>query len=317
MIYSQRRKADGDKRRRAVRLLMVGLGVIAIAGAILFVLDVLDTLPFGIRVRDSELVSLWNESRYDDVIVASAEILAEDPFDGEALTFGGFASFYTGIEIVQPAEQRERVELAIVMLRKALHVPRAPLPAERDYVLAKAYYHKGSEYVDLSIRYMERSIERGFDAVDSRTYLGLGYARLGDYRNSALWFERAIEHAPPDEVDAIRIKAAEAYVELGDYATAQARLERAIDSLDDQFLVLMARNRLASVLIVEEDLVAAESVLDETIERFPDSADAYYYLGIVYDQTERDVQARDMWRTAREMDPNHTKALQQLANWGE
>ncbi len=315
MIYSRGRKPDGDRSKRTVRLLVVGLALIGVVGGTVFALQAADWLPFGIRLRDTELVSLWNESRYEEVLTMAESILEEDPLDAEALTFGGFAHFYIGVELVQRADQLAHLDRSIEMLRKAMHVPRAPLRGERDYVLAKAYYHKGEEYVDLSIRYMTESLEEGYDAPDSRTYLGLSHARLGEYEESAAWYERAIEHAPPDAVDTVRIKAAETYVELGDYGSARARLEEAIASLDDEFLVLMARNQLASVLILDDRLDRAEEVLDDTIERYPESADAYYYLGIVYDRTDRAVGARDLWRTAREIDPNHTKALQRLANW--
>ena len=315
MIYSQGRKPEGDRRKRVVRLLVVGLVLAGVAGGAVFALDSADWLPFGIRLRDTELLSLWNESRYGEVLSMAESILEENPLDAEALTFGGFAHFYVGIELVQRAEQLEHLDRSIVMLRKAMHVPRAPLQAERDYVLGKAYYHKGDEYVELSVRYLTDSLEGGYEAPDSRTYLGLGYARLGDYEESAAWYERAIEHAPDDEIAAVRIKAAETYVQLGDYDAARARLNDAIASLDDEFLVLMARNQLASVLLLDDRLERAEQVLNATIERFPQSADAYYYLGIVYDRTDRAVEARDLWRTAREIDPNHTKALQRLANW--
>lgn len=315
MIYSQGRKPDGDRRKRLVRLLVVGLVLIGVAGGTVVALDAADWLPFGIKLRDTELVSLWNDSRYEEVLSMTESILEEEPLDAEALTFGGFAHFYVGIELVQRAEQLAYLDRSIEMLRKAMHVPRAPLGAERDYVLGKAYYHKGDDYVDLSVRYMTRSLEGGYEAPDSRTYLGLAYARLGEYEESVAWYERAIEHAPPAEVDAIRIKAAETYTQLGDYELARRRLNEAIASLDDEFLVLMARNQLASVLILDGRLARAEQVLDDTIERFPQSADAYYYLGVVYDRTDRAVEARDLWRTARELDPNHTQALQRLANW--
>jgi tetratricopeptide (TPR) repeat protein len=273
-------------------------------------------VPFGVARRDTELVALWNGGRYEDVRNTAESVLSERPLDGEALTFAGFARFYTGIELVERAEQLEHLDAAITLLRKALHVPRAPLAAERDYVLAKAYYHKGDEYVDLAVRYMERSLEGGFEASDTRTYLGMSYARLGEWESSVAWFEQALQFSGTDEINAVRVKAAEAYVELGDYASARTALRRAIDSLDDEFLVLMARNQLASVLILDESLGEAESLLQRTIEQYPESADAYYYLGIVYDQSDRAVEARDLWRTAREIDPNHTEALRRLANWG-
>ncbi|MFW5684849.1 MAG: tetratricopeptide repeat protein [Spirochaetota bacterium] len=316
MMYSQGKKSGGESNRGWIRGVVVGLAIVLVAGGVVAALGALDAVPFGIPRRDTELVALWNDRRYDDVLAAAEAILAERPFDGEALTFAGFAHFYIGIEVVQRVEQLEHIDASIELLRKALHVPRAPLAAERDYVLAKAYYHKDDQYVDLAVRYMERSLERGFESPDSRTYLGMGYARLGAWQESVEWFERALELASTADMNALRVKAAEAYVELGDYASARRTLRRAIESLDDAFLVLMARNQLASVLILDGALDEAEELLEQTIEQFPESADAYYYLGIVYDQTDRGVQARDLWRTAREIDPNHTEALRRLANWG-
>jgi len=316
MIYSQGKKPGGQKKRVVVRLLVVGLGVLGLGGGVLFALDALDIAPLGVRSGDNELLRLWNESDYEAVRATAESILAEHALDGKALTFGGFAEFYTGVELVEQEARRERLDRSIELLRKALHVPRAPLEAERDYVLAKAYFHKGAEYMDLSVYYMERSLERGYDASDSHTYLGLGYARLGLFEQSVDWFERAMERANAEDINAIRMEAARSLVELEDYASARSVLEAAVATLEDEFLVLMARNELASVLILDEQYETAESVLEATIERFPESADAYYYLGIVYDQTDRDVQARGLWRTAREIDPNHTEALQLLANWG-
>ncbi len=316
MIYSQGKKPAGKKNRLAVRLLVIGLVVAGLSVGTIFILDAIDVAPLGIRRGDSDLLRLWNESDYDAVLRTADSVLEDRPLDGEALTFGGFAEFYTGIEFVDQSARRERLSRSITLLRKALHVPRAPLEAERDYVLAKAYYHKGNEYVDLAVRYMERSLEGGYEASDSRTYLGLGYAQLGRFDASVEWFERAIESAPREDVNAVRIKAAESYVAVGDYESAIRTLREAVESLDDEFLILVARNELASVLIRDDQLDAAENLLRDTIERFNESADAYYYLGIVHDETERDVQARALWRTAIAIDPNHTGALQRLANWG-
>ena len=263
-----------------------------------------------------ELLSLLNEAEYDEVLRIAESALSNDPLDGEALTFGGFARFYLGIQATDRTEQLEHLHHAIVMLRRALHVPYAPLAAERDYVLAKAYFHRGDEYVDLSVYYMERSLLAGYDAADSRTYLGLGHAALQQHDESVAWFEEAIERAQPEEVDAVRIRTAESHIALGNFQAAGDVLQRVIAALDDEFLLLIARNRLASVLIRAERFDDAESLLNETLELFPQSADALYYLGIVYDESGRGVQARNMWRTAREIDPNHTDALMRLANWG-
>ncbi len=316
MIYSQKQKTDGRTRSVVLRLLVVGLVLAGMAGATILVLHTLDVAPVGLRRRNTELLRLWNDGRYRDVLRLADSTLETDPLDAEALTFAGFSHFYIGLGLAEHDEQLEHLRSAIVFLRRAMHVPYAPLAGERDYVLAKAYYHRGDEYVDLTVSYMERALQHGYDAPDSRTYLALAFAILGDHQQSIRWFEEALVHADPADRSAIRIRAADSYLELSRYADARNTLLRAIQDLDDDFLVLIARNKLASAYIADERWDEAETLLDETIERFPQSADAYYYLGIVYEATDRGVQARNLWRTARDIDPDHTEALMQLANWG-
>lgn len=299
-----------------LRLLVVGFVLAGVAGGTILVLHALDVAPVGLRRRNTELLRLWNDGRYRDVLRLAESTLETDPLDAEALTFGGFSHFYVGLGLAERDEQLEHLRSAIVLLRRALHVPYAPMAAERDYVLAKAYYHRGDEYVDLTVSYMERALQRGYDAPDSRTYLALALAILGDHEESIRWFEEALVHADPADRNAIRIRAADSYLQLSRYADASNTLVRAIEDLEDGYLVLIARNKLASVYIADERWDKAETLLDETIERFPQSADAYYYLGIVYEATDRGVQARNLWRTARDIDPDHTEALMRLANWG-
>ena len=82
----------------------------------------------------------------------------------------------------------------------------------------------------------------------------------------------------------------------------------------DEYLDLVLRNELAWVLILQDRLEEAERLLDRIIEQHPDSADAVYYLGVVYERTGRPVEARSMWRQARDIDPDHLEALRSLAN---
>jgi tetratricopeptide (TPR) repeat protein len=322
MSYTKRKQGSGQ-RPPLMQAFLVLLGVTFVSVFVLAVLSlfgVIERFPFGIDSADFELIELWQNRDYSAVISQAELILAESPYDGQALTFGGFAHFYIGVDSVGEREQRQHLERAVQLLRKALHVSGAPLEPERTYVLAKAYYHMGDEYMDVSARLMEESLDLGFEASESRSYLGMAYASLGRHEESAFWFERAIENAGSelgdDAQNVLRVRAAETYAVLGRFEEAQRLLQAAIVELDDDFLRLMARNELADVLIQSRRFVVAEEVVRSTIEEFPESADAHYYLGVVYFETERRVEARDRWRTARRIDPNHEAALARLAgNW--
>lgn len=318
MVYSRGKSAVPDHRGRGIRVLVVVLGVVALIAITALVLSSLGLAPFGLDGRETELVALWNAGDYDRVAELSAEMLESDPLNGEALTFAGFASFYGGIEDVLESERTSALEASVVYLRRARIAPNSPFPAERDYVLGKAYFHRGDPYMDLAVFHLERALEAGHLSADARVYLGLGYAELGDYTASVARFEEAVtdaaQRADEDSVNEIRLQLAESYTAAGEYESAEATLEEAIRTLGDDYLELLALNRLASLLILEERLDEAAALLESTIDRYPESADAFFYLGVVYDERDETVLARDFWRRAREIDPNHEDALRRLAN---
>jgi len=316
MIYSKERKASGGGRRQTRNGTVVVLLIVTAIAAVVAVglLGVFDAFPFGVNRRDAALVSAWSQGDYAQVIETAEETLTAHPLDGQALTYGGFAHFYRGVDLVDADEREADISRAIVLLRKASHLSRAPLPAQRDYVLGKAYYHSGPLYADLAVQHLEQSIAQGYEASDSLQYLGLAYAPRGQYEASAERFVEAVQQTEDWQAgESLRINAAESLIALEDYDQAKGYLEEVIDRTTDPYIALIARNLLTSALILNDELEAAEDLVTETIEDYPLSADAYYYLGIVYDLTDREVEARAMWRQARDIDPDHIGAQQRLA----
>ena len=314
MVYSRGKSAVPERRGGGTRILFLVFGVLGLVIIASGIVLLLGYAPFGLELGESELLVLWNAGDYGAVSLAATAILASDPLDAEAVTFAGFAAFYSGIEAVQADEQVLALEEATRHLRRALLLPRAPFADERDYVLGKTYFHRGDAYLDLATFYLERAIAAGHQSTDARTYLGLAYSSLGDYEASVAWFQDALVHARPEDVDSIRIEAADAQLALGAFPAAVRLLTDALDSLEDDYLRLVARNQLALVHIAAGNSDEALSLLEDTIERYPESADAYYYLGVIYDDADDSVLARDFWRRAREIDPDHQEALRRLAN---
>ena len=314
MIYTRNGKGSGP-RRLLTRALIIAVAVIVLGSvaAILFTRYGLGPFPFGISRRDTVLMSLWNEREFRAVLGEAEKTLAEHPVDGQALTFGGFAHLYIGIDEVDLNTRMDHIEQSIVLLRKAEHIPSAPLANERKYVLAKAYFHRGHPYLDLAVDYMDRSLESGYVGADSYSYLAMAYAGLEQWEASALNYERAIEES---DTDVLHMKAAESWAEAGRHDVAEMHLRIAVEVSQDQFLSLVARNRLANALIQEEKLEEAEELLSDVLTVYPESADTLYYLGVVYDLTDRSIEARNMWRRAREIEPDHAEALKSLANGG-
>lgn len=318
MSYTRRRQTGRRSTGEIVAGVIGGLSGLALLtlGVLVFT-GVLNRFPLGIARADGELIELWNTRNYTEVVDRAEDKLTSEPFDPQSLTFGGIAHFYVGVDELDETQQQMHLSRSVQLLRKAQLDARAPLEAERSYVLSKAYFHKGKDYMDLSIANMRESLEMGYDASDSRSYLALAYAEAGDFVESAAWFARAIDDAisrgDAQAVNALRVRASSSYDAIGEYEVAERLLRTAIDELDDEFLRLMARNRLSKVLINAGRIAEAEQVVRSTIEAYPESADAHYYLGVVYHETERPIEARASWRTARNLDPSHAAALAGLA----
>lgn len=313
MNYSNRRNPAGKSQRRGLRVAVIVIifGMMIVV-SVFVVSNWLGPFPFGISRRDTKLLTLWNEGRYDEALSQAEVVLNEKPLDAQALTFGGFAHFYVGIDLTTTMEQQAHLQRSILLLRKAEHVARTPLQGERHYVLAKAYYHTGEHNLDVSARYMEQSVADGYVADDTYSYLGLVYGGMGDYSDSARWYEEGLSLR---DSTALRIRAADARIALEQFQAAEDHLRTALEGNSDEFLDLLLQIRLASVVIMRGEMSQAETMLMHIIENYPDSADASYYLGVVYEQTDRSIEARNMWRRAREIDPNHLKALESLVNW--
>lgn len=313
MNYSNRSRPPGKSPRRGLSVVAIVLLVLAAGTMAVFAIsNWLGPFPFGISRRDTTLLTLWNEGRYDEVLSRAEAVLEEAPLDPQALTFGGFAHFYVGIDQARVPDRQEHLQKSILLLRKAEHVNKAPLLGQRRYVLAKAYYHSGEMSLDVAARYMEESLSDGYVAKDTYAYLGLAYEGLGKHAKGAQAFESGLQL---EDTAALRMKAADARAAMEQYSAAEEHLRSALESTNDAYLSLVLRIRLAAVLIEREQFQAAEQMLTSILEEYPDSADASYYLGVVYYNTDRAVEARNMWRTARELDPNHLKALDSLANW--
>lgn len=318
MLYpsSKRSTTRGGSRQSSVWIALAIVAAVAALGVVAFVLwqGGFDGFPFGISSRETGLVELWEQGDYPSVISAAEATLAENPVHGPALVFGGFARYYSAIEQVDLSERGAQIGEAIAMLRKALVLPDPPLVPEIHYVLAKSYFERGRLYYDLTIHHMGRAIELGYEGTDSLTYLGLAHEGLGDREASALAFEQAIEQS---ETDLLRVKAAEQYAALGEVEIAEQHLKEALALTEDSFVESEARKLLVETLIAAQQFDEAEAMLLEQREQEPQSADTLYYLGLVYERTDRIAEARSMWRQARDLDPNHTDALRRLAEMEE
>lgn len=307
-------------KRRKKRLLWGGciLGVLLLAGALMLFVGqsgFLASRNVAKTVAKQAILAEWQKREWDKVLsdcVGSLESKTLDPF---YLGFAGMAAFYKASELPDSEEKSGLIDRCIVYLRKTLVVTesgragRTPR-AEMEYVLAKAYYAKGKSYYDSAAKWMEASISDGYVGDDSREYLAVAYAGLGNSVKAVENFELALQR---HRTDLLLIAAGKAYVDEGKSDRAEALLLEALSKSHDVLAREKCRFTLASIYELRGEISKAQDQIELVIGENPESADAHYRLGLIYQKLGDAVRARAEWRRAVAIDPMHGAARQKLA----
>lgn len=231
-----------------------------------------------------------------------------DPF---FLSFKGLSSFYLALAEIDADARLSLLDDAIFSLRKSFLSGGNPLESQARFILGKAYFHKGQDYYEEAIEAIEDAMASAAIFDDGWEYLALAAQALGYHERSVGYFERAMENAP-DSAE-LRAAGAKAYLELGDHSRAESlALSAYADSQDDY-----VRERCSFMLA---ELYRKQGRMAEALERYneiksinPESADAWYYEGIVLMETGEPIKARASWRKAVSIDPMHGGARLKLA----
>ncbi|ADK81198.1 Tetratricopeptide TPR_2 repeat protein [Sediminispirochaeta smaragdinae DSM 11293] len=324
MILPQSRYQTGyrpEKRRRGPIIIITIVSVLLVGAVLIFFLTP-KKLPVDISVDETTLSpgdtneegdvspeALWKQGDYSGVLSWSNRVLDQDPLSLEALIYHGFASFYYGIGQYTPEEQLPVFDDAIADLRRALLFDDVPMKAQIQYVLGKTYYHKGRYYADLALRNLLASEEEGYEGDDTLEYIGLAYGELGQYQKSLDYFLKAVEKEPSD---ILYLTIGQTYDKMELYKEAEAFLLKAIGATEDEGIEQKSRFLLGSLYMDRGELEKAKSQYEKILETNKRSADAYYYLGEVFEKQNNRVKARAEWRRALEIDPSHYGALTKL-----
>lgn len=308
--FSSSRRAR-KKHRAAVPILFLVLTIGCIVTAVIFTRGREDSGE-SVRIEPQgtkSLVELWNAHDYDGVMLAAQSRLAVSPMDSQALAYLGFSAFYKGAAQITLEDKLPLLDLAVTTLRKANLIETRPFPAEISYVLGKAYYQKGKYFSDVSVQYLEESIENGYRGEDSYEYLGLAYAQLGNYEKSVENFLHAAEGKPSD---LLYMTLAQSYLQLRRLDEAEQSLERAIGLTQDSTLELKSRFLLAEIFTSRNAYDRAIREYERILEIDAQSADAHFSLGEIYQKTGDTLKARAEWRAALRIDGTHYGARLRL-----
>jgi tetratricopeptide (TPR) repeat protein len=295
------RKSAKRRRRLIILVSLLGLsGLVAVF--IIFVNPLLAGRDSQVKTTSRDVFELWNEGQYGEVANISAHTLSRRPLDRRALIFYGFAQYYLAYYEKALEEKIPLLDEAIFSLRKAKLVPGDSYSSQIDYILGQAYYHKGSFYYDLTIKYIESSLDEGYIGRDTYEYLGLAHGGVGNPEGEVEFFLKASQRRP---TDLLLLSVGKAYYKLKDFDKAEDYLLRSLNKTSDRDIEKECRFALAEIYIQMNDFLKAESQYKAIVKLDSRSAVAHFQLGEIYYRMNDIVRARSQWRKTLSIDPTH------------
>ncbi|OQY37217.1 MAG: hypothetical protein B6229_08775 [Spirochaetaceae bacterium 4572_7] len=193
--------------------------------------------------EEEDLNKLWEDKKYSRIISISEEVLTDNFLDLNYLCFNGFANFYLGISQVSLEMKIPLINQSIRSLLKAFILSEGELKGDIAYVLGKAYYYKGHNYSDLTIKYLDIAIDEGYLGKDIYEFRGLAYYELGQYRECINDFDLLPVERHSSEINYI---VSESYGKLGNYIKQNEILVNIVETSSQLEVKLDSRTDLAT-----------------------------------------------------------------------
>lgn len=299
------------RRLRLLKGILVVMAVIAVVVFSVFALKKLASRNTVPKASQQSIVELWSQKDYKAVYDASCSTLEAVPLDPFMLVFKGISAFYLGLAESDGEQRSLKIDDAIFSIRKALLNPKVPLKPEASYILGKAYFHKGIDYYNEAITYLEEANTLGYAQSDTWEYLALASQGTGQMVQSIRYYEKALLDKPLSPE--LMLASANVNAAMGNVDRAESLASQAMAITDDEYL----GERCGFLL---GDLYRNSGRLDLALERYeaikvknPQSADAWYYQGLVLSSSGDPIGARAAWRKAISVDPMHSGARQKLS----
>jgi tetratricopeptide (TPR) repeat protein len=269
------------------------------------------SLNGGAQPSKSVVLEAWKSQDIQKTLDLSRASLLAKPLDTFFLSFEGIASYYLSTGKPEGEERQSLLDESVLSIRKALATQESlPVKAQVEYVLGKAYYQKGEPWYDLAVKYLELAKAAGYSGKDMEQYLGLAYVGLGMHDKAVAHFEEALKSS---KSDLLMLSAAVSYKELGNDAKAKELLDKAVATASDAVVTQKARYLLAEMAYKKGDLAGAKALYSTIVGADAASADAWYWLGVIYEAEKDPIKARAAWRKATAINPNHVEARKKLA----
>ncbi|QEN07557.1 tetratricopeptide repeat protein [Oceanispirochaeta crateris] len=260
---------------------------------------------------DLNLIRLWNLQDYDSILTLTETNLINNPMDPYSLIFSGFASYHKAISQISADEVNLYLNKAVLDLRKALILKDLPQVELVYYILGKSYLYKGKYYADLSIKYLYKAIEAGYENLDSYEFLGEAYSYLGEYDKSIESYEIALKKFQSDR---LYLKIAEDSFKFREYEKAAEYYKILIDHTTDESLQKEGLFQLGKLYYDIKNLKSAEETFTTLTDLDPTVAEAFFLLGEINYLNQDNQSARAYWHQTLRIDPEHRGARLRLYN---
>ncbi|MDR2097827.1 MAG: tetratricopeptide repeat protein [Spirochaetaceae bacterium] len=263
----------------------------------------------------SDLLQSWNNGAYAEVYTESGKMLEDAPLDFFLLSMHGYAAYYMALSMINTKDIEVYTDECVTTLRKTLLCKEGERNGRICYVLGKAYFLKGMEYANLSIKYLEDALKFSYHSEDIQEYLGLAYAEAHEYWKSIAAFSEALVPVGGDEdpSDTLLLAIARSYIEVNEDDGARAYLSRCLEVSKDFSVIAVARLLLGRILMKTGDIEGAERLYLSILQEGGEQADARYELGVLYAERGETIKARAEWRKALRLDPAYAPARARLS----
>lgn len=262
----------------------------------------------------NEIEKAWSTYDYQKIYELGKPFLQENPYNNTVLTYYGYSCFFLAqSQINDNSLTQLYLDECINKLRLAMYDADKKLLPQLQYMLGRAYFSKSALtnncYSDLAIKYLLLAKENGYISNDIPEYLGLSYASLGLTMESISAFSEALLNR---ESDALLLSIAEQYYIAKELFAAEQYLFRIINHSANDDMILKSQILLGNIYIDREDYEKALKEFENVLEKYPNSADAHYGIGVIYEKQGNMVKARAEWRQTLKLQVNHQGALQKL-----
>ncbi len=246
---------------------------------------------------------------YNIVIHDGNPYLERRPYNARILRYIGEAYYYISTSLTGE-EKDESINRAIFLLRKGVVLSNFDdVLTKSYYVLGMSYFKKGPLYYELATEYLKKALDSGYKDNIVFEILGYCYYRLGVLNEAIKYLEKTVEIS---DKDIGHLFLAYAYKEKGMFESAVRELHHLVRNSNDDAILEESYSALAWIDFQEERFEQARINLNKVIEINERSADAYYWLGNIYEKEGDLISARNEWRRALKIDSKHIGAIEKL-----